>query len=226
MKNNSMFKLGSLASFLSALFLLAYLIGGALRPEAQNSADINAYLLSLADNSTFTMLLFWSGAFYGLFAIAVVMSTSDLVRKANEGLVRWTSTVAIIGYAVAMIWYFALQQANPTLAAGYAQADETTRAAVALIGPFSLDPQFWMSYGLTGLWFIVMNWLANRSDKLPRFLTYLGMIAGIASWLVVAGSSLGNAGLETAGFVLSSISLIIWYVWTGSVLRQLEDQKE
>jgi hypothetical protein len=52
------------------------------------------------------------------------------------------------------------------------------------------------------------------------------MIAGIASWLVVAGSSLGNSGLETAGFVLSSISLIMWYVWTGFVLRQLEDQKE
>jgi hypothetical protein len=225
MKNNSMFKLGSVASFLSALFLLTYLIGGALRPEAQNSADINAYLLSLAENSTFTLILFWSGAFYGLFAIAVVMATSDLVRNANEGLVRWTSTLAIIGYAVAVIWYFALQQANPGLAAEYSQADETTRSAVALIGPISLDPQFWMSYGITGLWFIVMNWLANRGDQLPKFLTYLGMVAGIASWLVVAGSALGSGGLETAGFVLSSFTLIIWYVWTGSVLRRLSSQK-
>jgi hypothetical protein len=100
------------------------------------------------------------------------MSTSDLVRNANKGLVRWTSTLAIIGYAVAVIWYFALQQANPALAAGYTQADETTRAAVALIGPLSLDPQFCMSYGLTGLWFIVLNWLASRSDQLPRFLAY------------------------------------------------------
>jgi hypothetical protein len=198
MNNNSMFKLGSTASFLSALFLLMYLIGGALRPEAQNSTDINAYLLSLAESSTLTMLLFWSGAFYGIVAIAVVMSTSDLVRKANEGLVRWISTLAIIGYAVAVIWYFALQQANPALAAGYAQADETTRAAVALIGPFSLDPEFWMSYGLTGLWFIVMNWLAYRSGQLPNILTYLGMFAGLASWLVVAGSSLGNGTMETA----------------------------
>ena len=220
MKNDSMFKLGSVASFLSALFLLTYLLGGALRPEAQNGSDINAYLLSLAENSTLTLILFWSGVLYGLFAIAVVMSTSDLVRNANEGLVRWTSTLAIIGYAVAVIWYFALQQANPALAAGYAQADETTRAAVALIGPLSLDPQFWMSYGLTGLWFIVLNWLANRSDQLPRLLAYLGIVAGIASWLVVAGSFLGNGGLETAGFVVSSIALIIWYVWMGTVLRR------
>jgi hypothetical protein len=221
MKSDSMFKLGSVASFLTALFLLTYLLGGALRPAAQNGSDINAYLLSLAENSTLTMILFWSGVLYGLFAIAVVMSTSDLVRNANEGLVRWTSTLTIIGYAVAVIWYFALQQANPALAAGYAQADETTRAAVALIGPLSLDPQFWMSYGLTGLWFIVLNWLANRSDQLPRILAYLGIVAGIASWLVVAGSFLGNGGLETAGFVLSSFTLIIWYVWTGSVLRRL-----
>lgn len=220
MKNDSMFKLGSVASFLSALFLLTYLLGGALRPEAQNGNDINAYLLSLAENSTLTLILFWSGVLYGLFAIAVVMSTSDLVRNANEGLVRWTSTMAIIGYAVAVIWYFALQQANPALATGYAQADETTRAAVALIGPLSLDPQFWMSYGLTGLWFIVLNWLANRSNQLPRILAYLGIVAGIASWLVVAGSFLGNSGLETAGFVLSSFTLIIWYVWTGTVLRR------
>lgn len=224
MKNDSMFKLGSVASFLSALFLLTYLLGGALRPEAQNGNDINAYLLSLAENSTLTMILFWSGVLYGLFAIAVVMSTSDLVRNVNKGLVRWTSTLAIIGYAVTVIWYFALQQANPALAAGYAQADETTRAAVALIGPLSLDPQFCMSYGLTGLWFIVLNWLTSRSDRLPRFLAYLGFVAGIASWLVVAGSFLGNGGLETAGFVLSRFTLIIWYVWTGSVLRQLGNQ--
>ena len=221
MKNNSVFKLGSVASFLSAIFLLTYLIGGALRPEAQNSADITAYLLSLAENSTFSHLLYWSGAFYGLFAIAVVISTSDLVRNTNKGLMRWTSTLAIIGYAVAAIWYFAIQSANPSLAAGYAQADETTRAAVALIGPISLDPEFWMSYGLTGLWFIVMNWLANRSDQLPKFLTYLGMLGGITSWLIVAGATLGNGSLETAGFILSSISLIIWYVWTGFVLRRL-----
>ena len=221
MKDNSMFKLGSTASFLSALFLLTYLIGGALRPEAQNSSDINAYLLSLAENSSLTLLLFWSGVLYGLFAIAVVMATSDLVRTTNEGLVRWTSTLAIIGYAVAVIWYFALQHANPSLAAGYARADEATRAAVALIGPVSLDPQFWMSYGLTGLWFIVMNWLANRGEQLPKTLTFLGVIGGIASWLVVAGASLGSGGLETAGFVLSSFALIVWYVWTGSVLRRL-----
>lgn len=58
MKNDSMFKLGSVASFQSALFLLTYLLGGALRPEAQNGSDINAYLLSLAENSTLTMILF------------------------------------------------------------------------------------------------------------------------------------------------------------------------
>jgi hypothetical protein len=221
MKNNSTFRLGSIASFLSALFILTYLLGGALRPEAQNGSDINAYLLSLAENSTFSLLLFWSGSLYSLFAIAVVMSTSDLVRSANEGLVRWASTLAIIGYAVEVVWYFSLQQANPSLASQYAQADEATRAAVAIVGPLSLDPQFWMSYGLTGLWFVIMNWLANRKNQLPKILTYLGIAAGIASWLVVAGSSLGNGGLETAGFILSSFALIIWYIWTGFVLRRL-----
>lgn len=224
MKNTSVIRLGSVASFLSALFLLTYLIGGALRPEAQNGSDINAYLLSLAENSNLSRLLFWSGSLYGLFAIAVVLSTSELVRSVNEGLVRWTSTLAIIGYATAVVWYFALQQANPSLAIKYVQADEATRAAVALIGPLSLDPQFWMSYGLTGLWFIVMNWLANRDDQLPKFLSYLGVLAGVASWLVVAGSSLSSSGIETAGFVISSITLIAWYIWTGFVLRRYSHQ--
>lgn len=79
MKNKPMFRLGIGASFLSALFLLTFLVCGALRPEAQDGNDINTYRLSLAEDSTFSLLLFWNGSLYGLIAIAVVMSTSDLV---------------------------------------------------------------------------------------------------------------------------------------------------
>jgi hypothetical protein len=220
MENKSTLRFGSTAAFLAALSMGAFLAGGILRPEAQNGSDVNTYLFSLAQNAMFSKLLFWGGALYGVFAIAVVITTSDLVRSENEGLVRWASILAIIGNAVTVTWYFALQALNPRLAFAYAAADQATRQAVALIGPLSLDPQFWMSYGLTGLWFLVMNRLANRGNHLPRGLTYIGMLAGLASWLVVAGSSLANGGLETAGFGLSSISLVIWYVWFGLTLRK------
>jgi hypothetical protein len=212
MENKSTLKFGSISAFLAALSLAAFLAGGIVRPEAQNGSDVNAYLVSLAHNATYSRLLFWGGALYGVFAIAVVITTSDLVRSEHEGLVRWGTILAIIGNAVAVIWYFALQALNPHLASAYAAADQATRQAVALNGPLSWDPQFWMSYGLTGLWFLVMNRLANRGNHLPRGLTCIGMLAGLVSWLVVAGSSLANSGLETVGFGLSSISLVIWYV--------------
>ena len=224
MKDESTLRWGSTASFLSALFLLTYLIGGALRPEAQNGSDISAYLLSLAEEPTMSLLLFWSGALYGVFAIAVVFATGNLVRVANPGLVRWASTLAIIGFAVAMMWYFVLQNLNPKLAIEFVKTDVATRRAVALIGPLSLDPQFMMSYGLTGLWFIIMNWLANKGNKLPKLLTYLGLFGGLASWLIVVGASLNSSGLETAGFILSSIVLAAWYIWTGIVLRRISAQ--
>jgi hypothetical protein len=172
------------------------------------------------------MIHYWALALLGLLAIAAVMAISDLVRSANEGLIRWTSTLAIIGFAVMAVQSLLLQDHTPKLAAGYVQADPSAQAALEVMGARVLDPDAWMGFGAVGLWFLVVNWLALRVVQLPTVLAYVGLAGGIAYALVLAGTTLQQLPILTViaagpgGIILAPI----WYIWTGLILRRMSTE--
>lgn len=62
-----------------------------------------------------------------------------------------------------------------------------------------------------GLWVLLIGWAALRARKLPRALTYLGVVIGVAGLLTVVPT------LDVLGFVFG-LGLIIWFVWLGVVM--------
>ncbi len=228
MKDNSIAKLGGTCAILVGI---SYLVIGVtffmlpVEQQAGGASTVAEFLESVAPDSSMLVIQYWAFALGALLAIAVVTAVSDLVRSANEGLVRWTSTLAILGFAVVAVSFLVLQDHTPLLAAGFVEADESAQAAIGIIGTRSLDPDGWMGFGTVGLWFLVVNWLAMGGGQLPKGLTYVGLAGGLAYVLIVAGNVLSIPVLISIAAGLGGVILgPIWYIWTGVVLRRTSTQ--
>src|SRR5215813_8445077 len=103
MKDNTLSKLGGTCSILVGVsYIVVAVIYLLMPPNQQDAAGIppGEFLESLAQNSTLYIaggLVFALGSLLG---IAAVLAISDSVQSVNEGWVRWTGILAILGFAV------------------------------------------------------------------------------------------------------------------------------
>jgi len=221
MKDNTLNKLGGNCSILlGILYLLVGITYLLLPADQKQTSALDKFLLSFAQNPTTQVIQWWVFALSGLIGIAVVLAVSESVRSANEGWVRWTSTLAVLGFAIVAINNFRNIAFQPGRAAAYVQGDAVTKAAIEVSGPFSLDPQNWLGFGAVGLWVLVGSLLALRAAIWPRPLTYVGIAVAVAYWLIVVGTVFNQETLITIAAALGGIILApIWYIWTGLRLR-------
>jgi hypothetical protein len=222
MKDNTLSKLGGNCSILLGILYLLIGVTYLLLPADQKQTSAtDKFLLSFAQNPITQMIQFWEFALSGLIGIAVVLAASESVRSANEGWVRWTSNLAVLGFAVVAINNFRNIAFQPGRAAAYVEGDAVTKTVIELSGPFGLDPQNWLSFGAVGLWVLVVSLLALRAGTWPKLLTYVGIATAVAYWLIVVGSIFNLEALFTIAAALGGIILApIWYIWTGLRLRQ------
>ena len=218
----SMAKFGGICAILAGIAFIVVGVSYLLQPEVQQTGvDIDEFLKSVAEGHTVLMVFYWAFALASLFMIGAVMAISELVRPACEGCIRWTSTLAIIGYAVAAVAFLLFQDHTPKLAAGYMAADESARAALVAMGIRSLDPDYWMGFGTVALWVLTVNWLVLRGGQFAKGLAFIGLLAGIAYALVVAGGVLEVPVLIAISAGLGGIIFgPIWLIWIGFVLRR------
>ncbi len=224
MKDNTLAKLGGICSILLGVsYIVIAVIYLLLPPEQQDAAGIPParFLESLAQNTTLYMVGGLVFALGSLLGIAAVLAISESVQSANEGWVRWTGTLAIIGFAVNSIDSFRRIALDPTRAAAYVNGDATVKAALTVPDALpGLDPQAWLRLGAVGLWVLVVSLLALRGGTWPKPLAYLGIAVTIVYWLIVASNFL-QIQLFTA--IVAGIGLVIltpiWYIWLGLRLR-------
>jgi uncharacterized protein DUF4386 len=222
MKDNTLSKLGGNCSILLGILYLVIGVTYLLLPADQKQTSaLDKFLISFAQNPTTQTIQFWVFALSGLIGIAVVLAVSESVRSANEGWIRWTSNLAVLGFAVVAINNFRNIAFQPGRATAYLKGDAVTKTVIELSGPFSLDPQGWMGFGAVGLWVLVISLLALRAGTWPKLLTYVGIATAVAYWLIVVGSVLNQEALFTIGAALGGIILApIWYIWAGLRLQQ------
>lgn len=88
-----------------------------------------------------------------IFALAMIPAVSATVQHLNEGWVRWTSTLAILAFAVVILdnyWAIVYTDAR---AQAYWTGTEAMRANLTAPGaPQRIDVQGWLANGAVGIW--------------------------------------------------------------------------
>ena len=222
MKGNKLGKVGGTCSILVGISYILVGITYLLVPAEQRpGSSPAAFLTSFAQNPMMEILMWWAFALGAVFAIAAVLAVSEMVLPLNEGWVRWTSNLAVIGFAVTALNYFRYMAYNPTLAAAYATGDATAKAAAASSqSVLALDPNGWLIFGGVGLWFLVVNLLALSGNTWPKILSYVGIAGAIAYLLVVAGYVFQMYILISIAAAAAIVLGPIWYIWAGLTLRK------
>lgn len=220
MKDNSVAKLGGLCAILVGAAYLVIGITYFLIPEAQQSGSTEDFLKSFAVNPTAQMVSYWAWALGALAALAAVPAIAELVRPVNEGLVRWATTLAQLGFAVTAVNYFTQLTVLPWRAADFVCVQCPTNVVQTAMAYnqnlLGLDPQGWLGLGAVGMWIMVISLLALRNNALPRYLAFAGVASGLAYWLLLAGRVLENSLLVAVVAVLGGIVLgPLWYIAVG-----------
>jgi len=219
MKDNSLNRLGGICSILVGVsFIVAAAVYFLLPAEQQEACRCpEKFLVSMAQNPTMHIVSYLVLALGALLGIAAVLAISDNVRSVNEGWVRWTSTLAIIGLALQAVDQLRLLALNPARAAAYVTGDAAVKAALTVPGATEyLDQQAWLRFGAVGLWVLIVSVLALHGGVWPKLLAYLGIALAIAYWLVVAAEVIQTQLLIAILAGIGGVIILpIWYIWLG-----------
>jgi Domain of unknown function (DUF4386) len=210
---------GALSILAGIVFFATALAFFLLPPEQLDFTPRAEFFISVAALPTVVKLTFWGGIIGALLAIGAVIAVADYMRRTNAGLIRLSSTLAIIAFAISAVDNATLLIRIPDLATRYVQGNASIRAAIEVGGLGSLDPSLIMQSILLGLWFLSVNFLALRSRVLPRPLALIGLIYGVGALLTVP-FVLFN--MQVPLLVARVLGLVVlspaWFVWTGFVL--------
>ena len=137
---------------------------------------------------------------------------------------RWTSTLALIAFAVTFLDnYWAIVE-TPARASAYVTGDAAWRAALTVPGAAQqIDVQSWLGNGAVGLWGLVVSLLALRGKVWPKGLALLGIVGAFAYFLGLASSVIHELTVSGAGMLVAGIGVVlapIWFGWMGIVLRR------
>ena len=195
MDDRAFVRFGGLAAILLALtsWAAVFAYGALVRPddpEARIGLQIFQFLYALI-------------AFWALFAIVAVYYR---VRTVGEA---WAFFATLIGVAASV---------GTMVAAMYEVAN--LRQTPPLLGASPANPMNVMSFGLTGLWFFIVNRLLWRSAA-PRVLVVLGfLVAAVLFVGLVAGLSENGGTVYLASVFAAAVGGPIYWLWLGRQLRR------
>lgn len=232
MKDNSLYKLGGLASIIVGISYVVIGITGVLIPSNLGGVpDVQSPFMYWEANKTMLLTQWWAMLIGAVFALAMIPAVSATVQHLNDGLVRWTSTLATIAFAVVIVdnyWSIVYTDAR---ARAYLAGTEAMRATLTVPGAAQwIDVQGWLAYGAVGVWLLVCSVLALRYQVWNKGLAYLGILGAFIYFLALASSVISDfvlSGVFVYAGVIGAIFAPIWFTWMGVFLRRkdLQDAK-
>jgi len=200
--DRSFTRFGGLAAILLALTswgaVLAYAV--LVQPDAdpQLVEATNARIGLQIVQFLYALIAFWA-----LFAIVAVYYR---VRSVGEA---WAFFATLVGVAAAV---------GTIVASMYGVAGLRQTPPVAGVSP--ANPLAVLSFGLTGLWFLIANLLLWRTNT-PRTLVVLGFVTtAVLLWGFLAGLSENGGVVYLAALFDGALGGPIYWLWLGRQLRR------
>ncbi len=218
MKDSSLARVGGLAGFiiaaLSILYAVAYLF---ITPAEQRGADLAAFYTSFAANPTGRQLANLCFVLSGALGPFVVAAVSERLREQSEGWARWSLVVGTLAIVATGLHGFYNLIVTPIQANLYNSGDAAIQAAitVARSAPLPTDPVEFFTFGVTGLWALVVGLLILRG------LGYVALVAGV-DMLVLFVADVAGAGtlvLLTGGLASLILGPAMWGGFGRALLR-------
>jgi hypothetical protein len=221
MNKRNLFTVGGLFSILLGLTKIWSGIGYLIIPVDQRAGvPGKTFLPAYAQGHALLNSVFWAEALVGVFGLAIVPALAKLVRNEdNEGWVKWTSTLATVGFAVTAIGYFLTIARLPAIANAYVAGDASTQAALAVTWKSTPDLFGFWGYGAIGIWVLCMSLCLLRAGSMKAFAA-VGLVVAVISLLIPVGDYFKIQALILIAAGAGSILAPVWFIWLGINLRR------
>jgi len=153
----------------------------------------------------------------GPLASAVLLALYNRVRETEPTFALWAllmGTVAALGSALHGGYDLANAINPPALGSGL----QTSLNAL----PSQIDPRGLLTFGVSGVAFLILASLIVRGGQLPKGLGYLGLLLGVLLIVVYLGRLIllqpTNPFLLGAAALTGFLASPLWYIWLGVVL--------
>lgn len=208
-------KMGGIAALgMAATFMVGIAVFlGVLVPAGYFDAGVDPAekVAILADNQAIASVSYLT-AFVVFGALLVVLSLA-----LHERLKKGAPAMAQIATAFGLIWAALVMASGMVANVGIAAVVDVAGRDPVQAGSTWLAVET-VQLGLGGgneipggLWVLLISWAAVQAGGLPRALSYLGMVIGVAGLATVLPA------LEALGF-LFGLGLIVWFIWVGILL--------
>ncbi|OBF57993.1 hypothetical protein A5787_23560 [Mycobacterium sp. 852002-50816_SCH5313054-b] len=178
------------------------------------------YYPALVKHPHAAVLLDWQVGMLGFFGIAVVLAVSHFSRRDHgEGWIRYTSTLALFGFAILSVDSLKGGALHKMRAEAWVHGDASTRAAIGATR-LTLDYYGWFAFGAVGAWVLAVNIAMIRNRQLPVSVASLGIVLAAANEVLVLGWSFSLESLMDVGVGAGLLAAIPWLVFVGLRLRR------
>jgi hypothetical protein len=196
---------------LTAIAAIAYV----LLPDAQRLGVPGRLLLpSFAANPLPLQLEMVALAAMGVVGLAVVRPVRRLVDDDDPWL-RWTSLLAVVGFAIGAVGNTLVMGKLPAIAAAYVAADDAAKATIAVFWRTTLDPWGLWQFGAVGVWTLVVGIVALRRARLPQMGAYLAIGAGVAHIVIPLVLAASAQSIFAVIALVAGVIMVAWFGWVG-----------
>jgi hypothetical protein len=221
MNEQAFIRFGGLAGILLAVTSWAAVAEYfALVPKDQQLpvTDVNAYLVSLHADPTGTLIFNGLYALLAFWALVGLVASYYRIRGTAEAWTFFATLVAAVA-SVGTIANGLYQLANLRYLGSLATTNPPDALVTALYNaPLPTNPVGVMTFGLTGVWFLVVSVLLLRAN-LPKLLAVVGFVAVADLFFGFGASLVGNATLSNyAALIAGGVGGPIFWLWYGMVL--------
>ena len=207
--------LASILVFITGLVHLVILLNG--NRYLSGFSFLQAFQIS--SNVTLYGLIAWAIAIPVLLALMVALQLSDLVYQSGSGWVRWSVTLVLAGYAIAVIKEITDLTAALNQSQVYIGGDPLALAAYKALEKGAIDPDLVLPTLLIAGWFVVIHLSGLKHGMLPHLQAFLGLT--YAGLVLPAWIALEISFLPAALGVLAIQELVVgpaWYLATALLL--------